>query len=88
MAGWRNEGRTRQMARDLTRRRFITAASALGVGVAGVATLAACGETKVVEKIVTQEVVEEVIKEVTKEVQIIVEKVVTAPVAAPLLTRP
>ena len=73
----------RQMARDLTRRRFLKASSALGVGVAGAATLAACGETQVVEKIVTQVVEETVIKEVTKEVEVVVQKVVTQAMAAP-----
>ena len=71
------------MVRNLTRRRFLTASSAVGVGVAGAAALAACGETKVVEKIVTQTVEVEVEKIVTKEVQITVERVVTAAMAAP-----
>ena len=69
------------MVRNLTRRRFLTASSAVGVGVAGAAALAACGETKVVEKIVTQTVEVEVEKIVTKEVQVTVEKVVTAAMA-------
>ena len=71
------------MVRNITRRRFLTASSAVGVGVAGAAALAACGETKVVEKIVTQTVEVEVEKVVTKEVQIVVEKVVTQAMAAP-----
>ena len=71
------------MLRNITRRRFLTASSALGVGVAGAAALAACGETKVVEKVVTQTVEVEVEKVVTKEVQVTVEKVVTQAMAAP-----
>ncbi len=44
------------MVRNLTRRRFLTATSALGIGAAGAAALAACGETEAVETSDTQAV--------------------------------
>ena len=56
----------------MTRRRMLGLAGVLGLGAAGSATLAACGETQVVEKIVTVEVERIVEKVVTVEVERIV----------------
>ena len=61
--------------KGLSRRRFINAAAAGGVGLAGVAVLAGCGETQVVE--VVKEVPVETVKEVVKEVPVVEERVVT-----------
>ncbi len=69
------------MLKHLTRRRFLRASAAGGIGAAGAAVLAACGETQVVEKITTQIV--NVEKIVTREVEVQVEKIVQAPAAVP-----
>ena len=71
------------MILNISRRRFLKATSALGIGAAGAATLAACGETEAVEKSVTQAVQEEVVKAVTKEAPLAAEKVATQAMAAP-----
>ena len=67
----------------MSRRKLLRAGGGLGLGAAGAAVLAACGETQIVEveKIVTQEVTVE--KIVTQEVPVdrVVEKVVTQQVA-------
>ncbi len=68
--------------KGLSRRRFINAAVAGGVGLTGVAVLAGCGETQIVTETKIQEVVKEVpvervvTKIVKEEVPIEVEKVV------------
>ena len=67
----------------MSRRRMLKAGSALGLSVAGAASLAACGETKVVtvEKVVEKEVPVEKIVEKEVPVEKIVEKVVEKEVA-------
>ncbi len=63
--------------RRMSRRRVLGMAGGLGLGAAGAAVLAACGETQIVEKIVTVEVERVVEKVVTQEVERVVEKIVT-----------
>ena len=67
----------------MSRRRMLKAGSALGLSVAGAASLAACGETKVVtvEKVVEKEVPVEKIVEKEVPVEKIVEKIVEKEVA-------
>ncbi|MDE2869500.1 MAG: polysaccharide deacetylase family protein, partial [Chloroflexota bacterium] len=69
------------MVRNLTRRRFLTATSALGVGVAGAAALAACGETEAAEPSVTQAAQQEAAKQVTQAAPVAAEKVATQAMA-------
>ena len=64
----------------MTRRRVLGLAGGLGLGAAGMAAQAACGDTQVVEKIVTVEVERTVEKVVTREVERVVEKVITVEV--------
>ncbi len=71
------------MVRNLTRRRFLTATSALGIGAAGAAALAACGETEAVETSVTQAAQQESAKQVTQATPVAAEKVATQAMAAP-----
>ncbi|MCY3800727.1 MAG: extracellular solute-binding protein [Chloroflexi bacterium] len=61
--------------KSLSRRKLLRSGLAAGAGVAGVAALAGCGETQVVE--VVKEVPVETVKEVVKEVPVEREKVVT-----------
>ena len=73
-----------QSIRHVSRRSVLRLAGALGLGAGGAATLAACGEPQIIEKIVTQ-TVEKVVtipveKIVTVPVERIVEKTITVPV--------
>ena len=75
-------------SKGLSRRRFVNAAVAGGIGLTGIAVLAGCGETQIVTETKIQEVIKEVPVEkiVTKEVikEVLVEKIVQERVEVPV----